>query len=978
MLRLISTSPSLEQSVAAARRPDGPDALSTELAFYRGYEWSLNPYLTVREAFDHIHEESKRLHATSLSKWQVDEVATNLFLLSCGVLNCAEECLRGYAPTIPARLAAKGVVRRACRFIEWASAPRLSRRRLARWREQWLAAIIEFLTFMLPGQAVDVDELARAADKLAMRAQALPRCGLADARLGAPTPFSRLDLTHHDLLALGERYVARCPDRSQPILLIGLRTSGSYFAPLLKALFQSRGYRDVQFMTIAPNKGAGREEEGRLRRFAAHGYSANLVDDPPYTSSTLLGALEIVTRAGFAPGQVRVIAATHPAKRRWFAWLPRDNVITLEPEQWHKAQLLDPTLISARLADYFGSRGFEHIEVDDGGGARAMNASLQAVATDERGVRLKRVFEVRLETPDREKQIKYVLAKSVGWGWYGYAAFLMAHRLAGHVPALVGLRDGILYMEWIPRRERGVRPHFDQVAACASYVAARARRLKLKPGHAIPQRHSNGVRLLAKALCRAYGPPLTSLLMRTRLIRKLQGARCPCPALIDGNMLAGEWLPGPDGPLKVDFEHHGLGKAAVNLFDPAYDLADSILNLALSPEQERDLIQRYAAETGDAKIAERLFTYKLLCGLWAMNEVQEHLFSSARGSEAQRNYHCRFMNAWNFLTVQTANHCGARCSPRREPSWRAPLVVLDIDGVLDRRIFGFPCTTAAGIEALSLLRAHGLSVALNTARSVSEVKDYCKAYALAGGVAEHGSYVWDAVHQRERVLVSGEALRQLRELRDHLRLIPGVFLDERHQYSIRAFTYREKPLGLVQTLLSSARASSIGDGALSHISTHILHELLVDLNLDRLTFRHSPLDTAVIAKEVDKGSGLIALRDWVLSESAETVAIGDGEPDLAMFRVATRSFAPANVACRRQARLLGCQIVPHADQRGLLEIARMLVHPDGGHCPQCSDLHLRSTDELFFSLLRAADGNPATHLIKAILHPASYKLLMRT
>lgn len=975
MLQSLSTRPFSESYAQAAQQPD---ALTNEVAFYRNYEWSLNPYLTVREAFDHLHAESKRLFAASLSEWQADEVATNVFLLSCGVLNCVDEYLRGPGLALPARLAAKSVVRGACRVIELASAPRLSRSRLAHWREQWVASIVEFLSVMLRGQAADGDELARAARNLVTSAQSLPRCDLANARLGTPTPFSRLDLTHHDLLALGERYVVRFPDRSQRLLLIGLRTSGSYFAPLLKAFFEGQGYSNVEFVSFAPQKDAGRDEKRQLRRFWADGYSAIIVDDPPYTSGTLLTAVDVLTRTGFAPENIRVLAATHPAKRRWFAWLPRDNVITFEPEEWHKARLLAPELISARLAEYFVRSGCRRVAVDAEGSARVINAQLQAMASDERGVRLKRVFEVRLETPAGGRQIKYVLAKSVGWGWYGYPAFLIGHRLAGHVPPVIGLRDGILYMEWIPQHEPGIRRDSDHIAVSASYVAARARRLKLKPSQTIPQRYNNGVRLLAKALSRAYGPPLANLLMRPRLVEMLQQLRCPCPTLIDGNMLASEWLSGPDGLVKVDFEHHGLGKAAVNLVDPAYDLADTVLNLALSPEQECDLIQQYVAETGDLKVAERLFTYKLLCGLWAMNEVQEQLFSSPRGSVAQQNYHVRFMNAWNFLTVQTANHCGARCSPRKQLSWHAPLVVLDVDGVLDRRLFGYPCTTAAGIEALSLLATHDLSVALNTARSASEVKDYCNAYGLAGGVAEHGSYVWDAVHQRERVLVSKEALEQLHELRENLRLIPGVFLDERHQYSIRAFTYREKPLGLIQTLLSSTRASSIGDGALSHISNHILHELLVDLKLDRLTFHHSPMDTAVIAKDVDKGTGLTALRDWVLSPGAETIAVGDGEPDLAMFRVATRSFAPANVACSRQARLLGCHIVPHADQRGLLEIARMLVHPQDDPYSRCSDLPAGLPDEPFFSAVRAADGNRAAHLIKAILHPTSYRLLMRS
>ncbi len=88
-------------------------------------------------------------------------------------------------------------------------------------------------------------------------------------------------------------------------------------------------------------------------------------------------------------------------------------------------------------------------------------------------------------------------------------------------------------------------------------------------------------------------------------------------------------------------------------------------------------------------------------------------------------------------------------------------MVLDIDGVIDRRVFGFPCTSAAGIEALALLHAHERSIALDTARSAVEVREYCSAYGLVGGVAEYGSYVWDAVEGRGRTLVSPESLGQL-------------------------------------------------------------------------------------------------------------------------------------------------------------------------------------------------------------------------
>ena len=78
--------------------------------------------------------------------------------------------------------------------------------------------------------------------------------------------------------------------------------------------------------------------------------------------------------------------------------------------------------------------------------------------------------------------------------------------------------------------------------------------------------------------------------------------------------------------LKADFEHHGTGKGELNVVDPAYDLAETILELALSPVEEASLIRRYIEDSGDAAVEERLFMNKLLAGLWTMESVQSSLF----------------------------------------------------------------------------------------------------------------------------------------------------------------------------------------------------------------------------------------------------------------------------------------------------------------------------------------------------------------
>jgi len=747
-------------------------------------------------------------------------------------------------------------------------------------------------------------------------------------------------------------------------------------------LLETEGYRSVGLLTVEPLKGVGRREGRQLKQFAARGYWALIVDDPPDSSRSLLAALDIVQRAGFVAGNIKFVAPTHPASTSWFKTLPESSVITLLPEQWHKYDLLNSKVVELRLGEYFRNRNFARVSVAASQRADEFNARIQSFSSDDRGHRLKRIFEVHLETPEGKKQTQYILAKSVGWGWFSYRAFLMGYKLSEFVPPILGLRDGILYMEWIP--PAAIEPGNKRNAllhASAAYVAARVHRLNLTASAAGMdfKRYNNGSRTLAKALSRAYGQFLTDLLMHSRIDKQVRDLGCPFPTLIDGNMLRNEWLLGPQGPLKTDYEHHGMGKTALNVTDPAYDLADTILNLALSPQEESSLVRQYIAESGDAAVERRLFIHKLLAGLWTMSETQQRLLSlgSPRGRDAQRDCHLRFMNAWNFLTVQAARCCGSFCHPRPGLCWQAPLVVLDVDGVLDRRVFGFPCTTAAGIEALSLLSAHEFSVALNTARSAAEVKDYCKAYSLAGGIAEHGSYLWDAVRQRERVLISVETVRQLEKLRRHLQGLPGVFLDERHEYSIRAFTYRKKSPGLTRSLLGLT--SKIGDGALAPISTHILHQLLVDLRLDRLTFHHTMIDTTVVAKEADKGTGLAALRDWVLADDAETIAVGDTEHDLPMFRVASRSFAPSNINCRRLAQLLGCRISQFPYQRGLLEIATKIVHSNKERCEKCSvsQTGTQRIDDLFMTVLQAADQTRSKNLARAMFNSAAYRIFIR-
>jgi hypothetical protein len=203
---------------------------------------------------------------------------------------------------------------------------------------------------------------------------------------------------------------------------------------------------------------------------------------------------------------------------------------------------------------------------------------------------------------------------------------------------------------------------------------------------------------------------------------------------------------------------------------------------------------------------------------------------------------------------------------------------------------------------------------------------------------------------QEQVLVTPESLSQLEMLKDRMRQIPGVFLNDDYCYSVRACAYER--------------------GVTVPLPKLLIQNLLADLKLDRLTYRQTFLDTAIVAAETDKGRGLLGLIQIARQPTLSILAIGSSEADLPMFAVASKSFAPSQMSSRKVAKALGCNIVDRPYQPGLLRIAHLLAHPDEEHCEHCgkSELSLPKGD-LFLKLLRVADKNPAKLLLGALFDP---------
>jgi len=947
--------------------------LVSESRFYGLYPWSLDVFPRLREVVDRLRSELHHLGDVE-EEWQRQEVKLNIFLLCCAISETVDDFILGRSwdfskigsvPLVGSALnGARSLLELRRKFRE----RRL--KRLAQWRESWGRALQVFVqSFLGEKEEAGLPVESPVCDLESLLAFSIPET-LLELRPRIPAAFHAQDLTHFDIVKLGAKFVQTLPDRSRPVLVVGLRTAGAYFAPVLHAQLSRQGYKDVDSVSIRPKSGVGYWEMLRLRQAADKKSMVIVIDEPGGTGTTNALGVDCVRRAGIINENIVLMVPVHPTVLDWrekpgYMRLTKIRILPLEPEEYHKHSLMRAALIEKQLSEYFHELGYTEARIVESPKTTQINLHLRGLSEENSQNRFKRVYEVRLRKENGEREVRFILAKSAGWGWLSYHAFHSGKKLAGFVPPILGLRNGLLYSEWIDAEKQPVealrRDHV--IETSAAYIAARVQKLCLSEDPtadlAADARHY-GSEKLVDYLCYAYGGRAIAGLRRPRLRHELATRQIPCPTFIDGRMRRLEWINGHNFTFKSDFEQHGLGKYELSITDPAYDLAEVILNFKLTSAEEEGLINRYVESCADVNVRHRLFLNKVQAGTWAMSSNLINL-ADPRLAHRHDEFHKRFTEAWDFLTIQSAHRCGSLCHRQESLDWKSPLVVLDVDGVVDKHVFGFPTTTIAGIQAISQLQSHGFTIALDTARTTKEVKEYCRAYGLVGGVAEYGAWAWDSVSGKEVVLVTPEDQEQLLELARSLLKIPGVFLNEEYRHSIRANIYG--PNGTVP------------------LPTPLIQTLMAKLKVDRLQMRQTSIDTTILARGTDKGKGLLALKALVGQGQAETITVGDTESDLPMFGVSQRCYAPGNMTkFRPVAKAMGCKVVDGKYQVGFLQIARAITHPDGGICEKCEigeALKKAKAQDIFLQLLEMADQGRMARLFSALLDPMSLKAFIK-
>lgn len=935
------------------------DTRLSEHQFYAQYDWCINPVLSLSDLFKRLREELERCGRLDVT-WQREECKINLYLFVCAIA-CTVDDYLALPPKNLSRISErypflKLPVATSQLFINGIHAlPRfLSDRVLLAWRDKWGHYVDQVCALMAMQSAIDsgqINNLRATLDSL-LRAK-LPK-KLLRRRMILPEGFRCQDLAHQDLFALIQQMIPYQKNKCR-FVIIGPRTFAAYFAPLVKAYLSVMGWPPASYMTVRPKWGISTKEKQKLRQLLSQSDQVLIVDDYPNTGETLKIMIGMLRSSGVEPERISFMAPTHYAQKPDIFSKEREEVArvnryTVRPDELYKEHFLGSPAVESLLRDYFANQGWESITIQENAATGEINNQLQQHYGDGFHVRLKRVLDLRFSS-NKTTCIKRVFAKSVGWGWLGYHAYLSGTRLSGFVPKVIGLRNGFLFTEWIEKtpqnQEQAVSTAL--LERLSSYVISRVEKLHLSedPWFAYPGYRWTGWEFILGILRSAYGQ-YVDYVANLLLKKRLQQYISPSPTMVDGHMRQDEWIKTETGIYKVDFEHHNFGGPELDMVDPAYDLTSAIFEFRLSNKAEQELLQKYVQKSGDQKVSERILIHKLLYGLIALQYAAYWVVRPA-SNRKREELNEGYLWARNFLIYQMNQFCASAIDCQHPTERSKRLFILDMDGVFDTEILGFPHTTYSGLTALRLLQLHGFSIILNSGRSIEHVKNYCLTYGLSGGIAEYGSVFWDAMNKRELPLIDKETVDELVRCREAIKKIPGVFIDPGYQYSIRAYRYT----GLHTAGLEDDEIKSLLTCLQSHNLTSI-----------------SQGNTFIVQKGIDKGSGLLAAKKFLGYRDEPVSAIGDTVQDVAMLEIADFAYAPSN--CSKEIYDLGdrgkCRIMPQPYQRGLLAAVQESIRncpPVHGEYPLTS-VRAKDPNNLIWFLLQVSELPRLQQLLRTI------------
>ena len=744
------------------------------------------------------------------------------------------------------------------------------------------------------GEPSPIDELQRCCALLpAMR---LPRALRRDiARL--PACFRSFDQHPDDLRQLVSDFAVAHPDRLQPLLVVGIRTSGSYLAPLYAAYLRADGYGKVTAVTMRPGRRPRPRERALMRALGSHEGLALVCDDPPGTGGSIARVATALESLGVPPRSIVLLLAMFPDTELPPALATYESVL-LRFDDWS---------IHTRLGADAVRDTVERLLGPD----RELVAAERASVRSPRSVRghLGAVFTLTVadaRSGSREEQ--QLSVEGVGLGYFGNHAIAVADPLREFLPSILGVQDGLLYRAWMPDAARAdLLPSSDGAAIAsriAEYVFERHRLLGVEEDVTLRQSGQYPAwEAASTVLSRSFGRawPAGRKLVTDRAAKRLLHVHSPSD--VDGRLELKRWFAdaGPGSMVKIDWDQGSSWNLGLGCCDPVFDLA-GVTAASQEPALSRELQRAYAALSGQPVEQERWLLYQLAHLTVAPESRPEGRHALRRAcSRAMQNYFGRVY--FDDLTLADDG----------------PLCGIDIDGVLETEYLGFPALSPASAGGLRALIAHGYRPLIVTGRSLGDVIERCRAYRLAGAVAEYGSAIYTARDQLVTVISSSDEQDAMARLRAEFRGLDGVFLDDDYTHAIRAFVRDSR-------------------GARGPLPPEMIAEAQRVAAAEQVSRVEGDDQTDFVPQSIDKGRGVRSLAAALVAgapvdgDAPLEFAVGDTVTDIPLLALAKRPFAPAH---GKQA--LGGQftVTRGGYQQGFAEAVGSLIGHAPGSCAQC-------------------------------------------
>jgi hydroxymethylpyrimidine pyrophosphatase-like HAD family hydrolase len=710
--------------------------------------------------------------------------------------------------------------------------------------------------------------------------------------LRLPTCFRSFDQHPDDVVELTHRFLATT-DTSGPVGVVGVRTSGSYLAPLCAAALQAAGVTTVAVLTYRPGRPWRRAEAAIARSIVTAGGCFVVTDDPPVTGTALVDTGDALNGLGVPRSAITFLLAL--AGTAAPDALQQYSGVYLPWPQWSVHSRLTDAVVGQTLAGMLGP------------GQRVVAHHNHPAEVTSRA-RLRGHYTVDIHTGQGIVR-RRLAVEGAGLGYLGRHAQAVAMALSDHLPAVYGLSNGLLYREWLPRTDTTHTSEPELAEAIAHYVDDRRHALRVDTDPTSRLRHREPVwETSAQHLRPLFGQlgPLGQTLLLESITRNL--TRTDQASITDGRTHDRHWIgdPARNSLRKVDFHQWSFSNRELVCYDAIFDLAGAAADPP-SQQFEHLLRRAYEKRTGQPIDDERWLLYRI-AHLWRLGKSGEldPVDVADLSADAMYDY---LSSVYGRRGAQGDLDHGALCA-------------IDLDGVLETALLGYPCTTPLGAVTLRALTAHGYRPVLVTGRSLHDTIARCRRFDLAGAVAEYGAAVYNRRTGRHLDLRDDAARAVVHRVRQILSERDDVQIDHRHQYVVRA---RGKHGPIPADLAREFEAST--GGAI------------------RVVMGQGQTD--LVPNGIDKGVGLRRLANLLHGKVA--IAVGDSVEDLAMFAESGVARAPHNAD--GAVRAAGIRITHGSYQSGLAEAcADLLGHPPGD-CVICRQPQIPARTAVLCSVL---------------------------